>query len=508
MATPQVGQLYKPSGAAEITQDFLDDLYLQAVANGNPVPPTQPGTDWYALGVAVGNTQLIQYANLQIAEDNGDILAATGPALEDKRIAYGLPPVLPSPSTGKIRVRVNGSSTIPDGRQILLPNGLRVKAAGSQPVVDKSEIDVIAIDTGTGTNAKGGTKVQFVSPPLNVQAEAEVSKSFPLVGGIDTEDEPHKRQRIKDRLRYQPGGGNWAGLRDIATSALASVPGAFIYPTLGGPSSVKTVLVKGYDPDNLDFSRAPNAAQVNFVRAAIQSANSSANEQIVQAVADQDVAVALIVTLPQSALSGGNGTGWSDSAPWPPLVVADVGRVIVTSAASTTTIRVNAHTTVSPVAGQTRIAWWSSADRQFRVFTITDLPGAATSGSWDVTVDRPMTDSTGANPAAGDFISPAAERVLDYGKAWLAIMGTLGPGENTADPARLQNGRGLRHPFVTSGPDSSLSFTLLRQLSDQFSEITSLAYSTGFDVSAPTVPATVDLPPNILRLTSFGIYST
>lgn len=506
MATPQVGQLYKPSGAAEITQDFLDDLYLQAVANGNPVPPTQPGTDWYALGVAVGNTQLIQYANIQIAEDNGDILAATGPALEDKRIAYGLPPVLPSPSTGKIRVRVNGSSTIPDGRQILLPNGLRVKAAGSQPVVDKSEIDVIAIDTGTGTNAKGGTKVQFVSPPLNVQAEAEVSKSFPLVGGIDTEDEPHKRQRIKDRLRYQPGGGNWAGLRDIATSALASVHDAFIYPALGGPSSAKTVLVKNYDPENLDFSRAPNAAQVNFVRAAIQAANAGENEQVVQPVADQDVAVALLVTLPPSALSGGNGTGWSDSAPWPPLVVADAGRVRISSMASTTALRITAQTTVAPIAGQTRIAWWSSVDRQFRVFTITGLPGLASPGTWDVTVDRPMADSAGGLPLSGDFISPAAEHILDYGKAWLQLMGGLGPGENTADAARLP--RALRHPYVSTGPDSSLSFPMLQKLSKRFGEITSLAYSTGFDVSAPTVPATVDLPPNILRLTSFGIYST
>lgn len=501
MATPQVGQLYTPSGAAEITQDFLDDLYLQAVANGNTAPPTQPGTDWYALGVAIGNCQLIQYANQQIAEDNGDLLNATGAALEDKRIAYGLPEVMPSPSTGKVRVRVNGSSTIPDGRQMTLPNGLRIQASGTQSVVDKSEIDVIAIDAGTATNAKGGTKVSFVSAPLNVLQDAAVSTFFPLTGGIDTENDARKRQRLLNRLKYQPGGGNWAGLRDIATGALASIQDAFPYPALGGPGSVKVVLVKAYDPANLDFSRAPNTAQVSFVRTALQAANATESEQVVQAAADQNCNVALLVTIPASALAGGDGAGWADSAPWPPLVPADAGTVTISAVGNATNITVTANSLVTPINGQTQIAWWSSTDRQFRIFTV--LVGGGTAGAQTLQLDKPMADSSGAGPQIGDYICPAAARLTDYGAAWLALMGQLGPGENTADLARLP--RSLRHPYVSVGPASSLSFTLLRQLSDQFGEITSLAYSVASPVT-PTVPATVDLPPNILRLVNFGVY--
>lgn len=505
MATPQVGQMYKPSGAAEITQDFLDDLYLAAQANGNPAPPTQPGTDWNALGVAIGNALLIQYANLQIAEDNGDILTAQGPALEEKRIAYGLLEVKPSPSTGKIRVRVNGAASVPDGRQLTLPSGLRLQVSGTQAVIDKSEIDVIAIDTGTATNAKGGTKVQFISPPLNVLAEAEVSKIFPLVGGIDTEGNPAKRQRILDRLRYQPGGGNWAGLRDIAKTSLASLQDCFVYPALGGPSSAKSVLVKAYDTDNLDFSRAPNVAQVSYVRAAIQAANASQNEQVVQAVADQPCDVALQLTIPDSSLSGGNGSGWSDSAPWPPLLVGDGGRVrLILNPTSPVNIRVGAQTSVSPIPGQTRIAWWSKVDRRFYIFTIVGLPGSATSGSWDLQLDRPMADSSGSAPVNGDFVSPAAEHILDYGSKWVELMGNLGPGENTADTARLP--RALRHPYLSAVPDSSLSFVMLRQMSDAFSEITSLSYTSATSPTSPSVPATVDLPPNILQLQRFAIY--
>lgn len=500
MATPQVGQIYTPSGASEITQDFLDDLYLQAVANGNPAPPTQPGTDWYALGTALGNAMLGLYANLKIAEDNGDVLTASGAPLEEKRIAFGVPEETATPSTGKIRVQVSGSSTIPDGRQLTLPNGLRVRVTGTQTVIDKSEVDVVAIDTGTATNAKGGTKVTFISPPLNVTAEATVSVAFPLTGGSDVETDARKRDRIRDRLRYQPGGGNWAGLRDIALTALASIQDAFVYPALGGPASVKVALLKAYDPEDLDFSRSPNTAQVNYVRAALQAANASEVEQVVQAVADQDCSVALAVRIPDSSLSGGNGTGWSDSAPWPQLLGGDNGRVTITAVNSATSITVSALTTVFPLPGQTRIAWWSSIDRQFRIYSVVSFGGAA--GARVLGLDKPLVDSSGASPQVGDFISPAAERLLDYGAAWLRLMGALGPGENTTD-ARLP--RALRHPYITTGASASLSFQMLRDLSDQFSEMTQLTYSyvTVYD---PTVPASVDDPPNVLRLVNFGVY--
>jgi hypothetical protein len=500
MATPQVGQLYTPSGAEEITQDFLDDLYLAAVSNGNTAPPTQPGTDWYALGVAFGNGMLIQYANQRIAEDNSDILSAQGQALEEKRIAFGLPEVLPSPSTGKIRVRVNGSSTIPNGRQFTLPNGLRCMASGTQPVIDNSEIDVIAIDTGTATNAKGGTKVKFISPPLNVSEEATVSTFFPLTGGTDEETDARKRQRILDRLRYIPGGGNWAGLRDIATRSLASIQDAFPYPALGGPSSVKVALVKAYDPENLDFSRSPNTAQVAHVRAALQSADPSQTELVVQAAADEDCNIALLVTIPDSSLSGGNGTGWSDAVPWPQL--NGETKVTITAVANATTITVSALSTSAPIIGQTRIAWWSRVDRRFRVYSVIGSSGSA--GARTLTLDKAMADSSGGSPQVGDYISPAAERLSEYGAAWLALMGALGPGEN-AGPTDARLPRSLRHPYVSVGPSSSLSFPMLKLLSDRFSEITSLAYGYS-NVSVPTVPADVSTAPNVLRLLHFGIY--
>lgn len=503
--------MWQPSGAEEIKQDFLDDLFLCAQANGVADPPVEPGTDWDALATAVANGQLMQYANSRIAEDNTDVTTATGDKLEQKRDAYGVPVLNPMPSSGKIRVRVNGSGTIPSGRQLTLPNGLRLQTTGLSTVLDKEEIDVVAIDTGTATNAKAGTKVQFVSAPLNVQQEATVSTAFPLTGGLDVESEPAKRKRVKDRLKYQPDGSNWAALRDIAKRSLGSIRDAFVYPALGGPASCKVVLVKTANPSDLDFSQVPTDGQVSIARAAIQAANSSGDQIIVQAVAEQALDMVLIMSLPDSSLAGGNGLGWADQDPWPQLAGGDNNHVTVTAVDATangTKITVSAQTATSPIAGQTRIAWWSPQDLQFRVFTVTVVTGSA--GAWNLTLDLPLIDSTGALVAVGDYISPPSERIKDYGNEWLRQIYTLGPGENTADSARLP--RSLRHPYVTVESPSYPAFDQLDALKAKFQEITTIGYGqflivpTVAFLDPPTVPIDVDTAPNIYAIQNFGIY--
>jgi uncharacterized phage protein gp47/JayE len=503
--------MWQPSGAQEIKNDFLDDLFLCARANGVADPPVQPGTDWDALATAVANCQLLQYANSRIAEDNTDVNTAQGEKLEQKRKEFGVPPQNPLPSSGKIQVRVNGSGTIPAGRQLTLPNGLRLQTVSLATVLDKDEIDVIAIDVGTGTNAKAGTKVQFISAPLNVQQEATVSTKFPLTGGLDVESDPAKRKRILDRLKYQPDGANWGALREKAKGALGSIRDAFVHPALGGPASVKVVIVKKTDPAALDFSQVPTDGQVNIVRAAVQASNSSADQIIVQAVAEQALDMVLIMSLPDSSLAGGNGLGWLDQNPWPQLENLDENRVTVSAvdgASNGTKITVTAQTAVSPVVGQTRIAWWSPQDLQFRIFTVTAVTGSA--GAWVITLDKPLIDSTGALVQVGNYISPPSERLKDYGTEWLAQMSTLGPGENTADAARLP--RSLRHPYVTVESASYPAFAQLDGIKAKFPEIVTIGYGqfllvpTVAFLDPPDVPASVDTAPSIFAIRNFGIY--
>lgn len=505
------GQIYTPKNAAEIRDQILRDLRLAAVDAGLAEPPVTPGTDWFLIATAVANECLIGFANVSIGLDAQNILTATGPDLDAIRVGYGLPEVPPSGSTGKLKIRVDGAVTIPNGTNFLLPNGKRGQTVGANiNPADNAEISVAAIDTGTDTNLGAGEIVRFVSPPVNLQTNATVSVGAPLTGGTDGEDPntdagaARMRQRILDTLRNKPAGGNWSHIRELALESLGSVTDCYVYPALGGPGSAKVVPVRDFDIANNDYSRALSSAALQTVRAALQAALPTPQEIVVEASADVSVDMTLSLTLPVSVLSGGNGEGWLDPAPWPPLVGGDSGRVSVSAvAASNDQITVTAQTTTAPIAGLTRIAWWSAVDRKFYVATVVAQSGS--SGAWVLSLDRALVSSDGSGPSTSpaDYICPAAQNLDLYGAAWVDLFRSLGPGEATADSNRLP--RSLRHPFVASEDPSDLTSTTLATFVKKFPEITN--YATGYaPTTAPSVPSTVADPVQILVPRKFAVY--
>jgi hypothetical protein len=208
------------------------------------------------------------------------------------------------------------------------------------------------------------------------------------------------------------------------------------------------------------------------------------------------------VALPSAVSSGGNGSGWLDSTPWPPLAGGQT-RVTITALnpSANRDIRVDATTATAPVLGQTHIAWWSSVDQVFHVRLITN--GGGVSGNWELGLDQPLSDSQGNGPAIGDWICPASVGVIEYGKTWRDLMRRLGPGENTADAYRLP--RALRHPFISEEWRSDLTLALLKDLLVKHAEITDAEWAYRSQTT-PTVPATVSEAPGVLVLRHFGIY--
>lgn len=499
----QVGAIFVPSGADELRDQFLRDLRLAAIDSGVDEPPTQPGTDWFLLATASANLGLISLANVAISDSDKSVLKATGSTLDETREGDGLPVVAASGSTGKIVPEILGSTTIVNGTQLLLPNGLRVRVVGTYiNPLDGDEINVAAIDTGIATNWAAGTVVRFVSPPVNVSVEAKVSTGEPLTGGTDVEGDERKRDRILNSRRNKPAGGNWAHIRQIALEASGAVQDCYVYPALGGPSSAKVVPVKNFDPDNNDFSRAMSSAALQVIRSAIQSQVPTSQEIVVEASVDQPIDVTVKITIPDSALSGGNGQGWTDAAPWPSLAVADSNDVSITALGTdSSVITVDAQTTTAPVDGQTNIAWWSAVDRKFYRALVVLHSGSA--GAWVLTLDRPLVGKNGAIPAVGDYICPSAQNLDGYGAEWVQICSELGPGENTSDSNRLP--RAKRHPFVTDEDPSSLNANMLLRLIRKFIEITDLAVGV-VTASSPTVPASVATAPNILVPQKLAFY--
>ncbi len=506
--------LYQPR-AFELRDRLLRDLRLAALDTDVDEPPVQPGSDWFLLATALDTVMLQSFTNVAAAEQAYDVFAAQGDDLDNIRKAEGLPEILASGARGKIRITVLGATTIVNGTEGTYPNGLRWRTVGAvvNPA-DQSEIDVEAIDTGENTNLKAGEKVRFATAPTNVAEEAAVSASEPLTGGDDGESDARKRDRILNARRNRPAGGNWGQLRQWALDSLGGVQDAYAYPALGGPGSCKVVAIREFEPSIGDYSRELTAAQTQAVRTYIQTKTGIPQETVVQTVADQELDVTILVTLPASSLSGGSGQGWTDPAPWPPLLPADADVVTITSVGSANDVlTVSAATTAAPVAGQTHVAWWSAVDRKFRTRLVTAQSGATT--AWVLTLESPLIGDTGAGPQAGDYICPAAFNLETYGDIWIQLLQRFGPGENTSDAGRLP--RALRHPLVTDEDPTDITNTTLSQWSNGYPKSGDSAAHAGFpeitgfelgyaSATTPTVPTTVDDPPNVFVPRHFAIY--
>ncbi len=489
-----MADLYQPRNVSELVDRFLRDVRLAALSEGYDEPATQVGTDMWLTANGVAGMGLLGFYNIAQAEASQNVLTAEGEALDQIREGYGLPEVDGTPATGNLVVTVTGPTSIVDGQVFLYPNGVTGVVVGTYVnPSDGDEIGVRATDTGTKTNLKAGSRVRFISPPINVATEAVVAQGSPITGGSDTESDERKRARILNVLRNKPAGGNWAQLRQIALDELGSLSDCYVMPALGGPGSVKVVPVKDFDLDNNDFSRSVAASGLSIVRGAIQASLSAGIECVVQSAADEPVDTAVQIAIPEAAQAGGNGQGWTDIAPWPQLTVGDAGRVTVSAVDSFDNITVSALTAAEPIEGLTQIAWWSSVDRKFRTAMVIGW-STATPG-YQLSLDRPLTDSTGAGPAIGDYISPAAQNLEGYGDAWVQMFRTLGTGENTSSSTRLPRAR--RHPYIATEDPAAITNAAFTKIVAKYPEITDYEFSYR-SASTPTIPSTTATAPNIL----------
>jgi hypothetical protein len=496
-------QVFVPESSAEIRDMMLSDHRLEAAKSGSVDPVVLPETDDFIFYTAVANGTFVQYGNIALIRPAITPLNATGDDLEAWRVALQLPKVEPSGSAGLMTVTLeSGTGTLTEGQELTLPNGRRIRVVGPHVgISDGADVTIEAVDVGEDTNADAGTPLQFFpSAPANFDSVARVSINGPLTGGSDAEDEGRLRDRILNKLANSPGGGNWGQAREKAFNELPSVTGNWVYPALGGPASFKQVIAKSFDRERNDYTRAMATAAVNKVRDVIHREMPDGIEKIVTTVGEEAAPLAIKIKIPSSALSGGDGRGWLDAAPWP---TATGNKTTVTVVGSDTSITVDHSSATSPVAGQTRIAWWSPRDMRFRVFTVLTVGGG--SGAWVLGVDSPMVDSTNTRVAVGEYISPAAVNLEAYGNTLIDMFEALACGENTSDSNRTP--RALRHPYATDDVPEDLS---QRLLDEHFSrakhpEITNLAI-TFSPTTSPTVPGSVNTAPNVLIPSHFAVY--
>lgn len=485
---------------------MLADLELGAIDYGVTAPPIEPGSDWYALATAEANLHGITAQNIRLADADITPVTAIGDKLEEWRLSVGTTEVRPTGSRGRVIVETTGSASVTEGEQLTHANGNRYEVLETYiGVQNNDEIEVQAVDTGEETNLDPGEVLSFIGTIVNVRKQVTVSTTEPLQGGLSTESDERKRARILNDLQTQPGGGNWGHLRKLALESSPAVQQAYVYPALGGPSSAKVVVTQAFNPKIRDFTRSPSDTLVEIVRQAIHVGTAEEKgapdmmEIVVQGVADQTFSMSLKVDIPDSVLSGGDGSGWLDSTPWPDLDGDTY--VAVSSVTDSKTIVVNALTSTAPVAGQTRIVWWSPTDQAFVRRLVVSQSGS--SGAWTLGLDQPLAASDGTLVAAGDFISPAAANSDAYGKTWREVLETIGVGENTSDSNRTP--RASRHPYTDTQDSPNLNASQTRKFQNAHEEIQDISYSYR-EKTGPDVPAAVSTAPNVLVLDNFGIY--
>lgn len=491
-----------PANMAEIRDDILQDILVEASKDGI-VEDVSRDSDNYSFATGMAGACMLIHARIDGAKSACTPFTATGADLLAWQRTFRLPDVPPSRAAGKIRLTVTGTGAVPDGQPGAF-NGQLFKVVGSwSPVIDGSEVDVLLDSPGSAGNAEPGTPVTLLNPPVNVAATAVVSSFEPLRGGFDSESEDRRKERVLNRTGTNAGGGNWGQLRGIALDASPAVQQCFVYPALSGPGTHKVVPLLAFDRKLNSYSRVFPDASLALIRAPIHATYSTAATTITQASADEPVDITLEIQIPNSTASGGNGSGWVDASPWPQLVGSETAAV-VTSINAAGVVTLNADTATAPVDGQTRVSWWSPNDMRFHSRTIIGSSGGTS--AWVITLDAPFVDSTGQVPEAGHYFSPTAENLEDYGRTWVdEIMGNLGAGENTAVPALIENGRALRHPFQTNMQQATLTKAQLRTFQQKHPEVIEIDYVYR-SLSAPTVPATLAEPPNVLVPRNLGIY--
>ncbi len=495
MAVPKPGELWVPA-PGELKQQALDDYRTLLERNGFDTVDSFEGTEVDIRFTAIETMMQPIFYNIAIKADASSELTAVGADLEQRRVDAGLPEIPPSHSVGYATVTVfgTGGRLFPDGLEGKLKNGLFVRVWGTQTVENGGRVRVRSRDPGKATNVAAGTELVWTTPPFNVAAKAAVAAPG-LRGGTDEETPDQKRYRIQIRRQTRAGGGNWGHAVEVAMAADASIQAAFGYPALGGPSSMKVVLVKAIDDGSGDYSRVVPEDTVTLSRAAVHGELPGFAEFAVQSALDEYVDVSLAL--------GIAANGWRSTNPWP--VPSAGGIVTVESVQSTVEFQVlKSETNGNAPSVGNQIMWWCAPKQKWVETTIVSTSDGGS--VWEVIVDNPLVIDASAI-LAGDYISPSAFAADEYRAQWLVQMNALGPGENTASANSLNQNptRGFRRPWGYESFPYELNSRQTNAFQRAFTDVLDVDYLYRSQTK-PTVPGAINTAPNVLRLRQFAIY--
>ena len=479
---------------------FLNDIKRLKIRAGITRPNVAPGSESYIKGEAVASSVLELHAKLAALQD----AQMPDSAVEDDldRLAdvwKGLKRSSGAGATGNVKASCTGTVTYTEGLQGTSPDGLRYQIVVTTKATNGTKLPIEGVDTGTRTNKGEGTVITWTSPPSGSAATAKVDAGG-LTGGKDADTDATFRARLLDALRHPAESGSWAHYAKWAEESNAAIQKAWVYPALQGPGTVHVAIAQESDPDTY-YSRECSAALVQVANLAIVENHPEHADITITTVNDTDLDMVIQLSLPAAKADGGLGGGWVDatSTRWPSVGTTPTYATRLAAAPiSATVLRV---TTYSAPNNDAYIAIWSNSKKKFEHGRIKS--SSLVSGTtYDITLYSAV--DTGIL-SSGDYISPDAEKIDDYGATLAETFAALGPGEKTSDSDILP--RGYRHPLTTESWSHQFTSRHVGELSMDHDEIAHVTVTVPTSLpAAASVASSVASAPNILVLGKLAFY--
>jgi len=479
---------------------IVNDIRRLKIRAGITRPNVALGSESAVKAEAYASAVLELYAKVAALQDatmpdaaEGDDLARLADVLKGLKASVG------AGASGNVIAACSGSVTYAVGQQCTTPDGLRYEVVITTLASNGDPVPIRGIDVGKRTDKDAATIVTWSSPPSGSDVTAIVD-SGKLTGGKDADNDARLRARLQSAMRHPAASGSWADFAGWAEGASASIEKAFVYPAVQGPGTVHVAVLIPAIEDTY-YTREASASLVNTAALAIVAKNPEHADVLTTAGADEDVNVVLTLSLPAHRVDGGPGGGWlnEEATRWPANGTTPTYATRLSAApVSGTVIRVTTY--AAPVAGA-YIAIWSTSNKRFehsRIKSATLVGGAVYELTLYTAIDTSII-------ASGDYVSPDAENLDDYGKTLAQTFATLGPGEKTSTAALLP--RAYRHPLNTDSWNSAFTSKHIGQISILHDEVSHVGVSVPATLpSTPTVTTSVTDPPNVLRIGLLALY--
>lgn len=184
---------------------------------------------------------------------------------------FGIDPNPATPAQGLVLVTGTNGATLAGGEILRREDGAEftVDGPGTIGLVVPGELQVAAtaVEAGLDGNTLTGTVLTFVSPPVNVDADATVLGLLGengLVNGFDAESIESVKARTLALIRAPRRGGSEEDYEIWATS-IAGISQAYATGSAFGIGTVLVIVAQEYDPTDPGDSPIPSALLINQV---------------------------------------------------------------------------------------------------------------------------------------------------------------------------------------------------------------------------------------------------